>query len=137
MKLAQLMNATDKLRKLNARLVKIVGFKKGYDKQGKATAICKTYTPLEYSMRGTIRQSRDHTKYVSSIKFMDKALNVKVSCSCPDHLYRNEFLLHSYGAADIIYGNGEPPLITRQDDRPQICKHLVALRLLIKEQESV
>jgi hypothetical protein len=132
------MNATDKLRKLNARFVKVVSFKKGYKKgTGQATAIAKTYTPLEYTLDHRIRKAQDQNKYVSSITFLDKQLNVKVSCSCPDFMFRHEFILNQYGAADIVYGNGEPPLMTRQDDRPSVCKHLVALRILIKQQEGV
>ena len=137
MKLSQLMNATDQLRKLNARLVKVLALKKGYNKKGQATAIARTYTNLKYGVDHKIHKDSDQSKYVSSITFMDKQLNVKVSCSCPDFMYRQEWILSEYGAADIVYGNGEPPLMTRQDDKPSICKHLVALRLLIKQSEGV
>lgn len=137
MRLAQLMNATDKLRKLNAKFVKVVAFKKGYNRKGQATAVAKTYTALEYTFDHRIRKAQDQNKYVSSITFLDKQLNVKCSCSCPDFMYRHEWVLNQVGAADIVYGNGEPPLMTRQDDRPSVCKHLVALRLLIRQQENV
>jgi hypothetical protein len=137
MKLAKLMNGTDALRKMNAKFIRVVALKKGYNKMGQATAIAKTYTPLEFNSAKTVVKSKDLNKYVSSITFLDKQLNVKVSCSCRDFLYRHEFILAQYGAADIIYGNGEPPLVTRQDNKPSMCKHLVGLRLLIKSQEGV
>lgn len=137
MKLAKLVNASEKTRKINARYVKIVGYKAGRDKQGLATAMAKTWTPKEYK-GGRIVDSHDHNKYVSSIKFLDKNLNVKVSCSCPDYTFAGwEYANHKQGASDIIYGNGEPPIEKNPNLKPGLCKHLLALRALIKQKHGV
>lgn len=137
MKLDQLVSKTDKMRKLNARLVRVVGYKTGFDKKGLPTAVAKTYTPREYTLGMRLVRAKDQNKYVSSIKFLDRSLNVKVSCSCPDFMFRWEFALAQAGAADIIYGNGEPPDITNADQRPALCKHLLALRALLKDRNGV
>lgn len=51
--------------------------------------------------------------------------NVMVSCDCPDFTYRCEWALHQIGAAEIIYGNGEPPDATNPRANPVLCKHCV------------
>jgi len=137
MKLDQLLAKSTRLRKLNATLVKVVGFKTGRDKKGFATAVAKTYTPTEYNVRGQRVNARDKNKYVSSVKFIDAKLNVKVSCSCPDFCFRYEVANHVKGAADVIYSNGEIPESTNPEMRPGLCKHLIALRTLIKERHGV
>lgn len=134
MKIAKLFNATDKVRRINARFVRVIGYKAGRDKKGFATAIAKTYTPQEFK-GGRVVPSADKNKYVSSIKFLDEKLNVKVSCSCPDFCFRWEYNNHKAGAADIIYSNGEPPTV--MGTSIGLCKHLVALRLLIKNKHGV
>jgi hypothetical protein len=137
MKLNQIVAKTDRMRKLNATLVKVVGYKAGRNRAGLAVAVAKTYTPKEYNSHLKVVKSRDQNKYVSSVTFIDSKLNVKVSCSCPDFMFRHEFSLHHYGAADIIYGNGEPPVITNPGMRPSCCKHILALRALIKAKHNV
>jgi len=136
MKLAKLVNASEKTRKINARFVKIVGYKAGRDKDGLPTATAKTYTPREYKS-GRVVESHDKNRYVSSIKFLDKKLNVKVSCSCPDYCFRWEYANHRQGASDIIYGNGEPPVETNPNLHLGLCKHILALRALVKQKHGV
>jgi len=136
-KLDALLAKSNKLRKLNATLVKVVGYKTGRDKAGFATVVAKTYTPSEYNVHGIKVASRDKNKYVSSVKFIDSKLNVKVSCSCPDYCFRWEVANHYQKASDIIYSNGEPPTETNAELRPGLCKHLIALRTLIKEKHGV
>lgn len=137
MKLNQLVNKSDKMRKANARLVRVVGYKTGFDKKKIPTAVAKTYTPKEYVIGMRLRRARDQNKYVSSIKFLNKKLDVKVSCSCPDYMYRFEWANAQLGASDIIYGNGDPPDVTNAEHRPGMCKHLLALRTIIKERHGV
>lgn len=136
MKLAKLVNSSDKMRKANSRFVKLVGYKAGRDKKGLATAVCKTFTPKEYKL-GRVVDAKDKNKYVSSIKFLDDKLNVKVSCSCPDYCFMWEVANHRHGASDIIYSNGEPPLEKNPNNRPGLCKHLLALRAFIKNKHGV
>lgn len=138
MKLDQIMAKCDKMRKLNAKLVRVVGYKTGFDKKGLPTAVAKTYTPREYTVNMRLVRAKDQNKYVSSVKFLDRKLNVKVSCSCKDFLFAGwEYVLAQHGAADIVYGNGEPPDIKNPDHRIGCCKHIIALRALIKEKHGV
>lgn len=138
MTLNELVRLSERMRRLNSRLVKVVGYKTGKDKKGIPTAVAKTFTPLEYSLRGhRIIRSRDLNKYVSSIKFLDRKYRVRVSCSCPDFMYRWEYADNLVGAADIIYGNGDPSDETNPGYRPGLCKHLLALRTLIKAKHGV
>lgn len=137
MKLNALMAKSTRLRKLNATLVRVIGYKTGRDKKGLATAVAKTFTPKEYNVHNKLIKARDQNQYVSSVKFLDRQLNVKVSCSCPDYLFRHEYSNHTVGASDIIYGNGEPPVETNAEMRPGLCKHLIALRTIIMEKHNV
>lgn len=138
MKLSQLMNSSERMRKLNSKFVKILNYKEGRDKQGQAVAMAKTYTPYELNVHHRIQPSRDKNRYVSSITFIDKKLNVKVSCSCPDYVFAGwEFANAQVGASDIIYGNGEPPTVRNPDNRPGLCKHLIALRSVIKQKHGI
>ena len=137
MKLDALVSKSTRLRKLNASLVRVVAYKTGRDKKGFASAVAKTYTPKEYNVHNRLVMSKDQNKYVSSVKFIDKKLNVKVSCSCPDYMFRWEYANMTVGASDIIYGNGEAPNVTNPELRPALCKHLIALRRLIKEKHNV
>lgn len=137
MKLNQLVSKSDRMRKANARLVRVVGYKTGFDKLKRPTAVARTYTPREYTIGMRLRQAKDQNKYVSSIKFLDKELNVKVSCSCPDFMFRHEFANSQVGASDIIYGNGEPPTETNPSHTPGLCKHLLALRKILKDKHGV
>lgn len=137
MKLAKLVAGSDKLRKINSRFVRITGYKNGWDKKGIATAICRSYTPKEFKA-GRIVDARDKNKYTTSIKFIDKGLNIKVSCSCPDYTFAGwEYANHVVGASDIIYGNGEPPVEKNPSNRPGLCKHLLCLAKFIKDKHGL
>lgn len=140
MTLNELVRLSERMRRLNSRLVKIVGYKTGKDKQGIPTAVAKTYTPLEYKLGlggPRIGRASDQAKYVSSIKFLDRKMHVRVSCSCPDYYFRFEVANHLVGASDIIYSTGEMPDQSNPEYRPQLCKHLIRLRTLIKEKHNV
>ena len=58
--------------------------------------------------------------------------HVKVLCSCPDYLFTWEVALHKYGAADIIYSNGEYPEIKNPLEIPGVCKHLAAFLIYLR-----
>ena len=134
-KLDQLVKSSEALRKINARFVKVVAYKTGRDKKGLAVAMAKTYTLHEVNVHRKLQNARDKNKYVSHVKFLDKKLNVEVSCSCPDFLFRGEYRLAEAGAAQIRYSNGEPPTVN--DMGLGMCKHLIALRELIKKKHNV
>lgn len=136
-KLNKFVQMSDRMRRINSRLVKIVGYKTGVDKQGIPTAVARTYSPREFIIGGRLIKARDQNRYTSSIKFLSKSLNVKVSCSCPDYMFRWEWANAQQGASDIIYGNGEPPDDTNPQYNPGMCKHLLALRKKIKDTHNV
>ena len=52
---------------------------------------------------------------------------LKFRCDCEFYLYNSEVALHKYGAADIYYSNGEPPLVTNPGMTPLVCKHGIVL----------
>ncbi len=132
MKLSQLVKMSGKLRKINSGFVRIVAYKEGRDKKGFAVALAKSYTPTVF--KGGKRQAaKDKSKYVTKITFIDNKLNVKVSCSCADFVFGGwEYANAKRGAADIIFGNGEPPTVKNPDNRPGLCKHLLAVAEEVK-----
>lgn len=136
MKLDQLLKTSESMRKLNSKFVKVVNYKAGRDKKGLAVAMAKTYTPLEFNVHRNVVPARDKNRYVSAITFLDKNLNVEVTCSCPDYVYSGaEYNNAQVGASKIIYGNGEPPDASKSQ-KPSLCKHLIALRALVKEKHG-
>lgn len=135
--LPQLVKLSEPLRKVNSKFVKVVGYKTGMDKKGIPTAVAKTYTDLEYNVHHKVVRTSS-TRYISSVKFLDRKHKwVQVSCSCPDYLYRWEYANHMHGASEIIFGNGEPAGATNPENRPGLCKHLLALRKIIKDRHGV
>jgi len=138
MKLKALVAKSEALRKINSRFVKVVQYKAGRDKKGFAVAMAKTYTLREVNVHRKLVNSRDTNRYVSHVKFLDKKLNVEVSCSCPDYMFGGwEWSNAQVGAAQIIYGNGEPPDIRNPGHKPGLCKHLIALRALIEKKHGI
>lgn len=71
-----------------------------------------------------IRGKKKRVKYATSVGFFKKG-KVKVSCSCPDFMYRCEYLLAQKGSAEIKYGNGDAPTVANAF--PGACKHLIFL----------
>lgn len=61
----------------------------------------------------------------------DKRLHLarlKVSCSCEAHVfYGGEYALWKAGAADLKYGNGEPPVVRNPQLIPWACKHMTKI----------
>lgn len=56
---------------------------------------------------------------------------IKVACSCGNHLFQHEVALATRGGADIIYSNGDFPIITNPSLKPTICKHILKCLMLI------
>lgn len=111
----QIMKNVDFGRQERAEYVKVIGLKTGKSKKtGLFKAISKAYSRKQGAERGYT--------YACAVTQLDKKGNVRVSCSCPDFLFRYEFVLWRKGAADIYYCNGEAP---QQPKKPGCCKHLV------------
>lgn len=49
------------------------------------------------------------------------------SCDCEDWVYRWEYAVARQGGTKIMYGNGEPPLMTNPTYSPGCCKHIAAV----------
>jgi hypothetical protein len=136
MKMDKLLKNTDAMRRANAKFVKVVNYKAGRDKDKRPTAMAKTYTPHKYNLHYHVVNDPDKKRYVSAITFLNPQLDVEVTCSCPDYVFSGaEYNNAQVGASKIRYGNGEPPDATKSD-RPSLCKHLVALRALVKERHG-
>ncbi len=72
--------------------------------------------------------------YATMIEFYPKS-KVKVSCSCPDHLYRWEYALARKGASYLTYSNAEPPTTTNPNLVAGCCKHVYRLADELKRQK--
>lgn len=53
---------------------------------------------------------------------------VVFSCDCERFKYFWEYALWRKGAAEVIFGNGEPPNITNPRMRNAVCKHIFRVR---------
>jgi hypothetical protein len=134
MKLGKLTQLSETGRIMNAAYVKIQKYKEGRARDGTAYAAAQTYSLVEINSNRELVRSKDRNKYLTKIHFLDKKLNVKVSCSCPDYMFRFEYPNTKLGASDIIYGNGDPPTVYFA---PGLCKHLIAVRKLIKQRHKI
>jgi hypothetical protein len=121
LKMKQILKYTSADRIEKSKFVKVVGLKYGVHKHtGIPMCVSNTYSP-ENTKNGP-----KYFKYVTKIEFLPKGY-VKLGCSCGDFKFRAEYVLHRYGAADIMYSNGEPPKETNPSMIPMACKHCVAL----------
>lgn len=57
----------------------------------------------------------------------------RVSCSCKDFLFTDEVALYKRGNADVRFSNGADPVIKNPSERPQVCKHLIAVMKKIRQ----
>lgn len=128
----QIFNKTDALRVFNSQYVKFQRVKKGRNKLGQGYIAVQAYSTKVKRPDGTIVVLPELHAYVAMITFIDQKLHCKVSCSCPDFLYREEYVLTRNGAADIEYSNGDPARITNPRNIPYCCKHLIAIHNKIK-----
>jgi|ERR1700682_319139 len=125
--LPQLVRRTDSLRKKRAKFVKILYTKKGYNTLGQGFIATSSYSTHLIDPDGRVYKNEEPNRYVTVVTFLDNKLNVKVSCSCDDFKYREEWALWNRKAADIEYSNGDFPDMTNPQYRPYVCKHILAL----------
>lgn len=50
-----------------------------------------------------------------------------ISHNCENFVFTWEYANAAHGASRIVYGNGEPPVVTNPQLAPGLCKHLVAV----------
>ncbi len=134
MKWREIFKYTPRDRRTLAEFVKVLRVKKGRDKNGFAVAMAETTSLM--SPDGEIIKPNKRVKYLTTVTFIDSDLHVRVSCSCPDQMYRWEVPLNKRGAAAIEYSNGQPTRITNPSSVPGMCKHLVAFYRKLKSEHS-
>jgi len=132
--LSQIIKKTGPLRIEGSKYVVITGMKKGFDSLGRPFVAGASYTTHIIGPYGKPIVNKIRHRYVTVITFLDRQLNVLVSCSCDDAQYRTEYALHSKGAAEIEYSNGEYPSHTNPKLIPYCCKHVLGLYNKIKSQ---
>ena len=59
---------------------------------------------------------------------------VLCQCTCEAYIYNYEYANARYGAAYLIYSNGEPPAWTNPAMETGLCKHLIALAKICIEE---
>lgn len=75
--------------------------------------------------KGEIRKHRQTIECLDvDCPTISGAKNIKVSCDCERFTFYFEYALWKRKAADIIYSNGEQPLVTNPSHRMGVCKHL-------------
>ncbi len=117
-------------RLLLARDVTIKTVTEGHDK-GTGGPVVRAKTT---SLRDAKGKRRDKPPtYTTEVRGLDsgKPLSrqyVEVACSCEDFVFGGwEYALNKRGAAQIRYGNGEPPVEKNPRLVPGACKHLIRL----------
>lgn len=127
--LAKILNSTPPERIELSSFVKITAIRVGTSrKSGKVRLVAKTKS------EGHAQSDRSH--YTTMLE-VHGAGRVHLSCSCDDFMYRWEYALSIRDGAQILYGNGEPPVDTNPRLKPGCCKHLVALIYLAKQRQIV
>lgn len=130
----QIAKTTPNNRRLGSQYVKLLKVKTGYDDQGLAFIVAQSYSTKVWSEKqGIFVNNPNRDKYLTHVQFLDRKLHCKLSCSCPDFMYREEYALHKKGAADIEYSNGEPPTTTNPKQQIFMCKHLYKVYTIIKD----
>ncbi|QJT71186.1 hypothetical protein GR11A_00149 [Vibrio phage vB_VcorM_GR11A] len=82
-------------------------------------------------------QPQKHVCYIEGVNDRSKLSSpkamVRVSCDCEFFTYTCEVALFRYGAAEVLYSNGEFPFSTNPRGTPILCKHLLNLANAIKK----
>ena len=122
--LKQLLSKSIDSRRKAATKVRIVNLRTRYSDPVAVRA--STYTP------GSATGERYDTEITFLYNRHDVPTeNVKVTCGCDDFKYTWEYALNHAGAADIIHCNGEPPEEKNPQMIPGLCKHLIAMAVLM------
>lgn len=116
LKMSQIVRRTPADRIEKARTtVKVSKVKFGTSRRTSfPTALAQVYS-LDKVKGKTVRN-----KYVTKVELLPRE-RVRLSCSCPDFMYRWEYALWKRGSAELVYGNGEPPEDTNSGLVPGSC----------------
>lgn len=56
---------------------------------------------------------------------------IKVACDCSNYLFQWETANSTRGVSDIIYSNGDMPIVTNPGLKPGVCKHILKCLMFI------
>lgn len=133
--LRKLLRGTPRLMMNNSIDVELVEFKRVKTKSGMPAikAVVVTNDPFR---PGKVRRVHN-TFIIGADKAADNSPDLKtpinkhkkviVSCACESYVFTFEYANAAYGASRIVYGNGEPPVVTNPNLAFGLCKHLVAV----------
>lgn len=129
----QILRRLPKIKKELARFVKIYSPRMGFQKNGMPFYLARTSSTMIYDAKKKQYKVNPNAnqRYLTQISVLDKAGHVKLSCSCPDFLFRHEVALFTKEAADIEYSNGDYPIETNPLLSPTCCKHCLAFYQLL------
>lgn len=119
-----------------ARFVVIESAEPKMLKGGLAALKCRTYSTHDLDGKPKKKQDKYQTVvYATEPGVRLHASKLKVACSCPDHVFwGGEYALWKKGAADLKYGNGDPPSDRNPRLTPWACKHTArVLRQIINK----
>lgn len=128
----QLLNNTPRYIKEKGRdevVIKKYGRTKTKGGHPALKAICQTRYPKPHQPHqcSVIGLDVDQQK-------LSKQKRVLVSCDCEFFMFYCEYALSTWGAARIKFSNGEPAVVRNPGNVPLVCKHLVNVLRLIREQ---
>lgn len=120
-------------RRKAASLVKIDKPRTGIEKRtGYRYFMAWTSSPKKIDPKtGRVVVNKNKERYLTMVYLLDNNNHIKLSCSCPDYLFRHEVALFTNDASDVIYSNGDYPKATNPLLEPSCCKHCLALYMLL------
>lgn len=132
--LRKLLRGTPKLMIHNARDVELLSLKKTKTRSKMPAIKAETYTDDPWRP-GKVR--RKHKTFIigadvdddgnPSQKPVNRHKKVICSCDCENYVFTWEYANAAHGASRIVYGNGNPPVVTNPNMAYGLCKHLVAV----------
>tara|TARA_Y100001963_G_C6790611_1_gene455187 strand:+ start:3141 stop:3770 length:630 start_codon:yes stop_codon:yes gene_type:complete len=126
--LRQLIKSTPKFMRLNGEECAFKKWKKTTSKVGGRPAVVAS---VVHNTQFKVDRETPHQVTViglnPDLKLSDRKQKVMVSCDCENYLYVWEYANAKHGAAKIIYGNGEAPVMTNPGESPGLCKHASAV----------
>jgi hypothetical protein len=134
--LKKLLRGTPKLFIHNSNDVIITKLNNSKTKSGMPAVSAVAYTSDPHRPMKTRRYHNLHIIGLDKNKDGDpdtkkpitKHDKVLVSCGCESYVFGGaEYANAAHGAARIVYGNGNPPVVTNPMLVPFLCKHAVAL----------
>lgn len=134
----QLLKSTPSNIHTNAGYVKISKVVRGWSKKttNPALRFQTVYSTHDHTGKKKNFPPEIHQSYVEGLMGTDTKIGqkyVRVSCTCPYFMYYCEAALHKHAAADIVYSNGDRPVVTNPSMVPMCCKHLVKVLEKIAE----